>query len=70
LSIIEEEYVSKIASYRYESDLIEARLILEDIIDIAMKEKETRSIAEPNRPGTPDDGGHHAIESWMKDAGK
>jgi Protein of unknwon function (DUF3310) len=62
LSIIEEEYLFKLASYRYENDLIEARLVLEDIIDLAKKEEETRNVAEPNHPGTPDDGGHHAVQ--------
>jgi hypothetical protein len=52
LSIIEEEYISLLSNYKHEDDLRTARLILEDIIDLAK---------EPNRPGTPEDGGHHAI---------
>jgi hypothetical protein len=58
LSIIEEEYILLLSNYRYEDDLRTARLVLEDIIDLA-KEPDC-SIEEPNRPGTSDDGGHHA----------
>jgi len=58
LSIIEEEYILLLSNYRYEDDLRTARLVLEDIIDLA-KESD-RPMEEPNRPGTPDDGGHHA----------
>ena len=73
LSVIEEEYILLLSNYRYEDDLQTARLILEDIIDLAKEQERIRSleeqarlikenlIAEPNRPGTPDDGGHHAI---------
>jgi hypothetical protein len=51
LSIIEEEYVLLLSNYRSDDDLRTARLVLEDIIDLAK---------EPNHPGTPEDGGHHA----------
>jgi hypothetical protein len=59
LSIIEEEYVLLLSNYRTEDDLRTARLVLEDIIDLA-KEESIKSIPEPNYPGTPDDGGEHA----------
>jgi len=58
LSVIEEEYILLLSNYRYEDDLRTARLVLEDIIDLA--HEPNRPIEEPNRPGTPDDGGHHA----------
>jgi Protein of unknwon function (DUF3310) len=48
----EEEYILTICTYRHKLDLHEARLILEDII---------QDTEEPNRPGTPEDGGHHAV---------
>jgi hypothetical protein len=51
LSIIEEEFILLLCNYRTDDDLRTARLILEDIIELAK---------EPNRPGTPNDGGHHA----------
>ncbi|PWT89992.1 MAG: hypothetical protein C5B54_07980 [Acidobacteria bacterium] len=58
LSIIEEEFIFKLCSYKSEDDLMEARLVLEDIIDLA---EHSRTVyPEPNYPGTPDDGGHHA----------
>jgi Protein of unknwon function (DUF3310) len=52
LSIIEEEFILLMCNYRTDDDLRTARLILEDIIELAK---------EPNRPGTPEDGGHHAV---------
>jgi hypothetical protein len=62
LSIIEEEYILLLCNYRYPDDLRTARLVLEDIIDIAMNdEREKEKPIEPNRPGTPDDGGHHSL---------
>ena len=57
LSILEEEFIFLLSSYKIEDDLRIAHLVLEDIIDLAHEPKE---IPEPNRPGTPDDGGHHA----------
>lgn len=54
LSVVEEEFIFLLSSYRDEDDLRTARLVLEDIIDLAQ---------EPNRPGTPEDGGHHATGS-------
>lgn len=51
LSIVEEEFIFLLSSYKHDDDLRTARLVLEDIIDLAH---------EPNRPGTPEDGGHHA----------
>jgi hypothetical protein len=59
LSIIEEEYVLLLSNYRYEDDLRTAKLVLEDIIELAKGESK-RAIPEPNYPGTTDDGGHHA----------
>jgi len=58
LSIVEEEFIFLLCSYKNDDDLRTARLVLEDIIDLA-KESD-RIVEEPNRPGTPDDGGHHA----------
>jgi hypothetical protein len=58
LSIVEEEFIFLLSSYKHEDDLRTARLVLEDIIDLA--HEPNRSIPEPNSPGTPDDGGHHA----------
>jgi hypothetical protein len=58
LSIVEEEYIFLLSSYKHEDDLRTARLVLEDIIDLA--HEPNRSIPEPNYPGTPEDGGHHA----------
>ena len=60
LSVIEEEYILLLSNYRYEDDLRTARLVLEDIIDLA-EERSINPIPEPNYPGTPDDGGNHAI---------
>src|SRR6516164_8130135 len=60
LSIIEEEYILLLSNYRYEDDLRTARLILEDIIELAEGEL-LKKIEEPNRPGTPDDGGQHSL---------
>jgi hypothetical protein len=59
LSVIEEEYILLLSNYRYEDDLRTARLVLEDIIELA-EEESTKAIPEPNYPGSPDDGGHHA----------
>jgi hypothetical protein len=59
LSIIEEEYILLLSNYRYPEDLHTARLVLEDIIDIA-KQPPEKPTEEPNHPGTPEDGGHHA----------
>jgi hypothetical protein len=59
LSIIEEEYILLLSNYRYEDDLRTARLVLEDIIELAEDELR-KAIDEPNYPGTPDDGGEHA----------
>jgi len=52
LSVLEEEYILVLCNYKTDDDLRTARLILEDIIEIAEE--------EPMRPGTPDNGGHHA----------
>ena len=60
LSVIEEEYILLLSNYRYEDDLRTARLILEDIIELAEGEL-LKKIEEPNRPGTPDDGGQHSL---------
>jgi hypothetical protein len=60
LSIIEEEFIFKVSSYKTEDDLMEARLVLEDIIDLAEQSKTV--YPEPNYPGTPDDGGHHEVQ--------
>jgi hypothetical protein len=54
LSIVEEEFIFLLSSYKNDDDLRMARLVLEDIIDLAQ---------EPNRPGTPEDGGHHALQT-------
>jgi hypothetical protein len=62
LSIIEEEYILLLCNYRDPDNLRTARLVLEDIIDIA-KHNQEQSKEEPNQPGTPDDGGHHAAGS-------
>jgi hypothetical protein len=58
-SIIEEEFIFLLCSYKNEDNLRTAHLVLEDIIELA-KEELTKPIPEPNYPGTPDDGGHHA----------
>ena len=58
LSIIEEEFILLLSSYRTDDDLRTAHLVLEDIIDLA--QEPNRAIPEPNYPGTTDDGGHHA----------
>jgi len=81
LSIIEEEFILLLCNYKHEDDLRTARLVLEDIIDLAhepdfhsevaeetgLDRKQAKELnlakaynVEPNRPGTPDDGGHHA----------
>ena len=59
LSILEEEYILLMCNYRYPEDLTTAHLVLEDIIELAVEN--IRPVEEPNRPGTPEDGGHHAI---------
>jgi hypothetical protein len=56
LSIIEEEYILILSNYRDQDDLHTAHLVLEDIIEIAKQPP----VEESNRPGTPEDGGHHA----------
>src|SRR5262245_9404072 len=62
LSIIEEEYIQLLCTYRLEDDLRRARQVLEDIIDLA----ETKYPREElNRPGTPEDGGHHANQEFL-----
>ena len=58
LSIIEEEFILLLSSYRTDDNLRTARLVLEDIIDLA--KEHSIPIEEPNYPGSPDDGGHHA----------
>jgi hypothetical protein len=58
LSIVEEEFIFLLSSYKTEDDLRTARLVLEDIIDLAHEPNDPPE--EPNRPGTPEDGGHHA----------
>jgi hypothetical protein len=60
LSIIEEEYILLLSNYRYPEDLHTAHLVLEDIIDIAKQDIKKPAEEEPNYPGTPEDGGHHA----------
>jgi hypothetical protein len=59
LSIIEEEFILLLCNYRYPDDLRTARLVLEDIIDIAKQNLE-KPTEEPSYPGTPADGGHHS----------
>jgi hypothetical protein len=58
LSIVEEEFIFLLSSYKTEDDLRTARLVLEDIIDLA--HEGPPPFDEPNYPGTPADGGQHA----------
>ena len=58
LTHLEYQYFFIICTYRTENDLWNARQILTMIINSA-KEQENHS-EEPNRPGTPGEGGHHA----------
>jgi hypothetical protein len=63
LSIVEEEFIFLLSSYKSDDDLRTAQLVLEDIIDLARLDEKIPRVIEPNRPGTPEDGGHHANQS-------
>jgi Protein of unknwon function (DUF3310) len=58
LGYSEEDYILMICTYNNLYDLITAHFILEEIIEEASLPKVKE---EPNRPGTPEDGGHHAL---------
>ena len=57
LDFLEEEYITILSTYERSQHLIDARVILVEL----MEEANTPSLPdEPNYPGTPVDGGHHA----------
>lgn len=58
LSVLEGAFIELLCTYRNSVDLIEARYVLEEIIEAA--ETIIYDVDEPNYPGTPADGGHHA----------
>jgi hypothetical protein len=60
LDPLESQYIFIMCTYRNEKALKSARQILVRIIVKAEQEQEARSTEEINRPGTPEDGGHHS----------
>jgi hypothetical protein len=61
LTFLESQYLFLLCTYRNEKALKDARLILAKIINTAVKEEEAKTrIREEYKPGTPEDGGHHA----------
>jgi Protein of unknwon function (DUF3310) len=72
LTPAEHEYIHLMCVYRTTIELELARNVLVGLIDVVkatdqavdvivgmVKQEESRALPEPNRPGTPDDGGHH-----------
>jgi hypothetical protein len=62
LSILEEEYIFMLCTYETRIDLETARLTLLDMIEGEELRRNSLIRPEPNYPGTPEDGGHHAQE--------
>jgi hydrogenase maturation factor len=60
LDPLESQYMFIICTYRNDKALKSARQLLARIIGKAKQELDTKSVEEVNRPGTPEDGGHHA----------
>lgn len=61
LNEIEGEFILLLCIYRNHVDLLAAHYTLEEIIENAEAEI-VKCADEPNYPGTPEDGGHHAEE--------
>ena len=59
LTMLEEEFMVSMCLYENNADLQNTRCILEEII--LETEVELRRDIEANYPGTPEDGGHHAL---------
>lgn len=59
LEPLETHYIFMICTYRNEKTLKTARQILSKLINEA-NEKDEKQVEEINRPGTPEDGGHHS----------
>jgi hypothetical protein len=61
LGPLEYQYLFILCTYRDEKALKNAHQILSKITNIAVEEQRLKKISEElNRPGTPEDGGHHS----------
>jgi hypothetical protein len=58
LGHLEYQYLFILCTYRNEKSLMAARQILMKILNVAIEEQ--KKSKERNKPGTPEDGGHHA----------
>jgi hypothetical protein len=65
LTDLEEEYIYVLCCYLTMLDLEHARALLAEIIEEAKFNEKDSKREEPNRPGTPEDGGHH--ERFLSD---
>jgi hypothetical protein len=63
LTLTEEEYIVALCTYHTKAELTAAKMLLEDIINEASRPVDNTGDYlpdEPDYPGTPADGGHHA----------
>jgi hypothetical protein len=61
LTLVEEKYIVTLCTYHTKAELTAAKMLLEDIINEYIDaENADNPIDEPDYPGTPADGGHHA----------